>query len=71
MAVIVYLTNRTCRACGEPVGCLGKDWADAEKTLMEMGPDVIAIDCETGEKLERCPHCGEGGRWWEEEDDAH
>ena len=65
--MIVYLTNRTCRACGASVGCLGKDWADAEKTLMDIGPDVVAVDCNAGEKLERCPLRSEGGRWWEEE----
>ena len=64
--MIVYLarTSRTCRACGGEVGCMGKDWN-------KVPPTYRPVDCETGKELERCPHCGEGGRWWEEDDHDH
>jgi len=55
--MIIYRTTRTCARCGHPVG---RDWyADDHNEL-------VAVDCETGRRLERCPVCGNDGRWWEE-----
>ena len=56
MSVYPANASRICRACGEKVGCMAFCRSGLE----------YPIDCETGEELERCPHCGEGGRWWVE-----
>jgi len=58
--MIAYQISCTCRACGRKFGCAVEDWS-------EEPPTCHPSDCETGKELERCPHCGEGGRWWEEE----
>ena len=58
--MIAYQTSCTCRACGGKFGCTVEDWS-------KEPPTCRPVDCETGKELERCPHCGESGRWWEEE----
>ena len=55
----IFRTDYVCRACGEYVGCMGTRFNGLEHIY-------LAVDCETAEILERCPHCGEGGRWWKE-----
>ena len=65
--VVVAAENLSAGLEDEPLIVLAAE-NKAEPAIRNLhSVDVVAVDCNAGEKLERCPLRSEGGRWWEEE----